>query len=288
MSTPNATPRSDFDYTMMSTFLRCRRKYLYRIEQGLVPRAAPMAPNFGKSIHLALDSWYVDHNVEKAISLFREDFVEDLSVDDKRTHKMGEWILKNYHEKYQDQPFEIISTEKQFTIPLPNGNNLTGRIDKIIKWGGVVWIVDHKTTSSLGPSYVKMIEPNLQFDGYIYAARKLGHHAVGVIVDALLVAKGLLDSSSRGRLTPLLRYDSYRSDAQLVEYEMIAMDVQKDITICERSGIWCPNYDSCTYYGECPYRRACVEEESLRHRILDSEYTVDHWNPITPPEGVVE
>jgi hypothetical protein len=103
---------------------------------------------------------------------------------------------------------------------------------------------------------------------------------VGVIVDALLVAKGLLESSSRARLTPLLRYDSYRSDAQLEEYERIAMDVQSDIALCEQSGKWCPNYDSCTYYGECPYRRACVEEAGLRDRILDTEYTVEHWSPL--------
>ena len=103
---------------------------------------------------------------------------------------------------------------------------------------------------------------------------------MGVIVDALLVAKGLLESSSRARLTPLLRYDSYRTDGQLEEYERIVSDVQADIKLCEASGVWCPNYDSCTYYGECPYRRVCMEESGLRERILETEYRVEHWSPI--------
>jgi hypothetical protein len=281
MNTPNANvPKTEFDYTMMSTFLRCRRKYDYRINKGLVPRTAQTAPSFGKSIHLALDHWYIDHDVEKAVEIFKADYKEDLEVDDKRTHKMGEWILKNYHEKYQDQPYEVLSTEQQFTLDLPNGNKLIGRIDKVIKWSGTVWVVDHKTTSSLGASYVKMAEPNLQFDGYTWAVRKMGFPAVGVIVDAILVAKGLLESSTRARLTPLLRYDSYRTDEQLKEYEGIACEIQEDIKRCEESGKWCPNYDSCTYYGECPFRRACLEEVGLRERILESEYKVEHWSPI--------
>jgi len=265
----------------MSTFLRCRRKYNYRINRGLVPRTAQTAPSFGKSIHLALDSWYQDKDIEKAIGIFKADYPEDLTVDDKRTHKMGEWILRNYHEKYLDQPYELLSTEKEFSILLPWGNKLTGRIDKIVKWGGAVWIVDHKTTSQMGPSYVKMAEPNMQFDGYIYAARALGYEAIGVIVDALLVAKGLLESSTRGRLTPLLRYDSYRSPIQLAEYEHEIQMIQKDIAVCENTGYWCPNKDSCTYYGECPYRRVCMEESGLRERLLESEYTVEFWSPIT-------
>jgi hypothetical protein len=149
MSIPRE-PKTQFDYTSMSTFQRCQRKYWYRIERGLVPKMGQMAPNFGKSIHLALDSWYQDKDVDKAISIFKEDFKEDLATDDKRTHKMGEWILKNYAEKYTDQPFELLSCEREFTIPLPNSNQLIGRIDKIIKWGGAVWVLDHKTTSQDG------------------------------------------------------------------------------------------------------------------------------------------
>jgi len=149
----------------------------------------------------------------------------------------------------------------------------------------VLWVIDHKTTSSLGQNYVKMSEPNLQFDGYTYAAKREGFDVVGVIVDALLVAKGLLESSSRSRLTPLLRYDSYRSNAQLEEYERIVDRIQKDIRVCEETGEWYPNYDSCTYFGECPYRRVCVEEECHRERLLNSEYVVEFWSPLKEEKG---
>jgi len=271
--------RDSFDYTMMSCFQTCQRKYWLRFERNLVGKQEAMAPAFGKGIHKGLDEWYRSRDVAKAVEEFKKEFQEDLERDDKRTWALGKWILENYDVKYRDQPHELIATEQTFNLALPNGKRLIGRMDKIVKWHDAIWVVDHKTSSGLGPTYIKMAEPNLQFDGYVWAARQMGHQAVGVLVDALLVAKGLLDSSQRARLTPLLRYDSYRSDERLKEFLEIVEGIQGDIADCEETGKWLPNFGACTQFGECAYRRVCLEEKDFREIVLRAEYKEEVWDP---------
>lgn len=271
--------KTDFDYTSMSTYMTCRRKYDFRINRGIVGKKPPVAADFGKCIHSALDLWYVNKDVDAAIELFKKTYVET-EGEDKRTHKMGEWILKNYHTTYQDQPFKLLQTEKEFCIPLGNGNNLIGRIDKIIEWDGVTWVMDHKTTSMLGPQYMKMHTPNLQFTGYTWAAHRMGYtNCQGVLVDAILVAKGLLDTSSRAKLSPLARDFAVRGEGDLDEYVDHVTALQQEIRLAEESKVWLPNYDACCYYGECPYRKICMEPTELRERVIAMDYQVEHWDP---------
>jgi hypothetical protein len=239
------------------------------------------APDFGKAIHSALDAWYKDKDVDHAIDVFKANFTEDAD-DDKRTYRMGEWILRNYHNKYQDQPFKVLATEMEFTLPLPNGNNLIGRIDKVIEWDGVVWGMDHKTTSMLGDAYMRMHTPNLQFSGYTWAIQQLGYpRCQGILVDAILVAKGLLEGKDGKSLVGLRRDFAYRSTGDIDEYILIALEIQHDVALCEqrKHNGWVPNFDACTDYGECPYRKICKEPVEFREQIIKSEYKVEHWDP---------
>lgn len=279
-------PNKAFDFTAMNTFQTCQRKYDYRMNRGLVGHMPPQAADFGKCIHLALDSWYKDHNKEYAIDVFKSNYIES-PEDDKRTYKMGEWIISNYHNKYQDQPFKILEIEKQFALPLPNGNTLIGRIDKIIEWDGVVWGMDHKTTSQLGPGYMKMHTPNLQFSGYTWAIQQMGYpNCAGILVDAILVAKGLIDGKSKANLTPLARDFAYRSKDDIVEYMQTIMALQHhigmydDLRMQGKNVAYMPNWDACVDYGECPYRKICKEPVEMRERIIGSEYKVEHWSPL--------
>lgn len=278
--------KTQFDYTSLSTFQTCRRKYDFRHNQGLVRKFDQTAPSFGKSIHLALNSWYVDHNIKKAIDIFKADYIENIEIDDKRTHKMGEWILNNYDNKYRDQNIELIENEKTFEIDVPGqlafpNNKFIGRIDKIIKWNGCLWIMDHKTTSQLGATYFYMAEPNLQFLGYAWAARKLGYEIKGVLVDAILVAKGLLPGTSKNNnLTPLARYDIYYKQEQFIEWEETVFSIIRDIHDAEEHNEWYPNFNSCTDFGECPYRRICKEDKEIRPRIIEADFKVEYWNPL--------
>ena len=80
---PRNIPDS-FDYTAMSTFLRCRKRYYWRMVRDLVGKAPQTAPEFGRCIHKALDKWHATHDAKATLETFNVNFVEN-PQDDKRT-----------------------------------------------------------------------------------------------------------------------------------------------------------------------------------------------------------
>lgn len=276
---PKSTP-VDFDYTMMSTFLRCRKRYYWRMVRDLVGKAPQTAPEFGRCIHKALDVWYKTHDHKKTIETFMVSFVENPS-DEKRTLRVGEKLLQLYMEKYDHEGFKILASEIPFSAPVTAGGfNLIGRIDKIIEWDKAIYVLDHKTTSRLGYEFFYKIKPNMQFDGYIWAARQLGYpNCSGIVLDALLVAKGLIVPAQLAKLQPLGRDVSSRTDEELDEYVKKICLIVEDIRNCYTTGIWYENTESCCDFIECPYRRICKEDKAIHDKIADMDYRVEAWSP---------
>jgi len=276
------------DYTSLSTFLVCRKKYYWRIVRGIVGKKPPLAAEFGKCIHLALDVWHKERNIDKAIEAFCTTFVESPD-DEKRTIAIGKKILSLYSEKYAHEGFKVLATEQEFNIPLPLPPfRLVGRIDKIIEWDGAIMVMDHKTTSRLGGEFFYKIKPNMQFDGYIYAARQIGYpKCTGILLDALLVAKGLVVPSQLSRLTPLARDMNFRTEADLVKYIKNVVSILHDLEECYKIDEWYENTESCCDFIECPYRRICKEDTDLHERIIAMDFKVEPWTPIKEKNGKV-
>lgn len=276
---------NEFDYTMLSTFLRCRKRYYWRFVKDLNSKAPQTAPEFGRCIHKALDVWFNTHDDKAAIEMFRSSFVEN-PADEKRTLKVGEKLLSLYTEKYAHEGFKVLASEIEFTLPVGLDFDescefvLIGRIDKIIEWDKAIYVMDHKTTSRLGYEFFYKIKPNMQFDGYIWAARQLGFPACsGVVLDALLVAKGLVVPAQLAKLQPLGRDISTRTDEELNNYLRNACLIVDDIRKCYETGIWYDNTEACCDFIECPYRRICKEEPAIQGRIAEMDFKVEHWDP---------
>lgn len=276
---PTTIPR-EVDYTSLSTFLVCRKKYYWRIVRGITGKIPPLAAEFGRCIHLALDVWHKEHNLENAIKIFESNFVEDPS-DEKRTLAVGRKLLSLYAEKYAHEGFKVLAFEQEFSVPIPNTDHLLiGRIDKIIDWDGAIMIMDHKTTSRLGYEYFFKIRPNMQFDGYIWASRSIGYPTCnGILLDALLVAKGLTIPSQLSRLTPLARCTDFRTDKDLERYISNLQAIIRDLKLCYDTNEWYENTESCCDFIECPYRRICKEEQDLHERIIEMDFKVEPWSP---------
>ncbi len=276
---PKSTPEN-FDYTSLSTFLRCRKRYYWRMVRDIVSKAPQTAPEFGKAIHKALDVWHRLHDPVQTIAAFNTNFVEN-PQDEKRTLRVGEKLLTLYMEKYAHEGFTILATELPFSISIKDkGFNLIGRIDKIINWDGAIYVLDHKTTSRLGYEFFYKIKPNMQFDGYIWAARQLGYPTCsGIVLDALLVAKGLLTPAQLAKLTPLGRDVSTRTDKELDDYIKKICLIVEDIRACYASGVWYENTESCCDFISCPYRVICKEEETLHDKIAEMDFKTEVWSP---------
>ena len=270
----------ELDYTMMSTFLTCRRKYWLRIVNGLVGHKPPTAAEFGRCIHLALDHWYNTKDDTKSIEMFCSAFKEDPD-DNKRTHAVGRKVLQIYFDRYRDLDMKVLATEVEFCVPIPETDHkLIGRIDKIVNWDGATYVMDHKTTSRLGYAFFNKIKPNMQFTGYIWAARQTGHpNCDGIILDAVLVAKGLCVPSQASRLTPVARDISTRVYDEIREYLTGVKGIIRDMRACYNSGEWYMNTDSCCDFVECPYRKVCSQEPNIREQIMKSDYKVEYWSP---------
>jgi hypothetical protein len=249
--------------------------------RGLTGKRRETALDFGKAIHKALDKWFSTNNLEETIKVFEANYVDNPS-DEKRTLAVGRKLLTLYADKYAHEGFKVLATELPFSAPVKAGGfNLIGRIDKIIEWDNAIYVMDHKTTSRLGYEFFYKITPNMQFDGYIWAARILGYPTcVGIVLDALLTAKGLCIPAQLAKLQPLARDMAIRSNADLERYERKICLIVDDIRKCYETGVWYENTESCCDFIECPYRKICKEDESIQEKIIEIDYKVEYWDPL--------
>jgi len=273
----------EIDYTRISTYLLCPRKYYWRMVRHLVPPIPNVAAEFGRCIHESLDVWYIEKDYKKAQEKFSSEWNEEMA-DGKRCEKTAHEMLKVYHDKYLDQPFEVLGVEESFSLLLPNNISYTGRRDKRVKWQGAEWIIDHKTTSMLSATFLQTIKPNTQFDGYVWSARKEGYNCVGVILDALLVAKGIANASWRNNHECVARNVSYRDEEDLKQFEDRVISVSTDIAtlenLAESHEEWRQNTDACTKWNSlCPYRKLCLEKDPKVIHTIIGEYNVEPWEP---------
>ncbi len=271
-----------FDFTALSTFNSCKYKYFLRHVLGIVGKQPPIAAEFGRVMHLCLDEMYKSWDLDKCTAVLKANW-KDSPEDEKRTIAVGEKILKLYHEKYKDPPFKVLASEIEFTVAIPETPyKLIGRIDKIIDWHGTIEVMDHKTTSSLGATYFYKIKPNAQFTGYVWAARSLGYPASGILLDAVLVAKGLLVPAQLARLTPLGRDEALVTQDDIEDWRVGLLDTIASIYECYKKGTWPKTgmfCDSCCDFVECPYRKICKEDANIREAIIISDYKVEPWDP---------
>jgi CRISPR/Cas system-associated exonuclease Cas4 (RecB family) len=265
----------EFDYSMLSTYMTCQRKFYFRHVKDLTTKTRATALEFGHSIHSALNQWFKTNSVEKMLSAFKQDWDAcggDTIDDSKRTLDKANRILKGYVVKYQQEPFTVLENEKSFELPMAGGLTYIGRKDRLVDWQGAIYVLEHKTSSQLGYSTFDKFKPNMQLDGYIYSARQDRPACHGCVVDVLLVAKTKEDYA---------RKIETRTDEEIALFpglfNNIALDVQESIT----NDRWVPNFEACTYYGACPYRTICMQSPQLWDRICSTEYIVSHWDPRT-------
>ena len=258
-----------FDNSTIGVYKECPRKYYWRHVKGLVPAgghgSAPLA--FGSSIHLALDTWYGDKDDAKALKVFDKDW--DVTLDDgKRTTGTGHRLLKMYFNRYRDAPIELIASEMEFVLPFGD-YEYWGRIDKVLSWDCMTWVMDHKTTSGMNDLFFAGANPNFQFEGYVWAAQQLGYKCNGFVLDGMLVAKTKAD---------VARDRFYVTEKQLARW------ANHTTTWMDRASgdkQFPMNDQNCTsYFTKCPYMKLCREtEKRVLDSMLENEYVYEPWEP---------
>lgn len=298
---PGAKP--DFphviDNTMRSEYKSCQRSWAWRFlnhRVGALPSVHLHAGGaFAAGLHVARRSFYDEGASPDAAvaagwrTLIEEygDFEPTGTRVNKTSHRMGE-ALVDYFREYPLGQDDLVpvktatgsAVEFSFTIPLPIAHPQTG--DSILYAGrfdmlgqtpaGQVFVVDEKTTGSLGEYWLTRYALSAQFTGYCWAARQFGYPVTGAIIRGI----GILKEKFNHVAIPLMRPE------WMVEewYNQLLRDIGGMIK-CWQEWHFEPNFaDSCGAYGGCDYLQVCQVPEFHRDAMLAVNYAEREWVPV--------
>jgi hypothetical protein len=227
---------------------------------------------------------------------------KDFGPDEWRTaeHAINTIIAYNKHWPIESEPFTVVegTVEMPFRLLLGTANldtevqthagkfyvkdvNIywTGIVDSIVDYG-VPLVMDHKTTSILGPTFFDDFVLSSQMMGYVWAANKLGHHTVGLLLDAIAGRK----PTKTGVAVEFQRQRYFYSPEHLMEWEKDTFTLITDFLehLCRayfpKTTKWCFGK-----YGRCQYWDICSQQPDHRAAMLHSDlYKPVTWTPLNP------
>lgn len=292
------------DSTMLGSFRSCPQKMYRQYMEHWKPK--------GDSVHLIAGGAFAD-----GIEAARRAYYEDGRSPEEAVgvglaaliHKYGDFecppdsakslertagALEFYFANYplgQDGADPIVfadgrrGIEFSFAQPLPISHPVTGdpilytgRSDMIANMYGGIYVVDEKTTSSLGASWSKQWEMRSQFTGYCWASQQVGIEPSGVIVRGVSILKTKYDTQQviSGR-TP------YEIDRWV---EQTCRDIERMIRSW-KEGYWDWNLDhACSEYGGCAFIPVCKSSDP--EAWLGMYFTPRVWDPLLQQEVTVE
>lgn len=293
------------DNFAISNFMACPAKYKLRMVDGWESRRKSGALNFGAALHLGLAEWYRSGSSAAAVKAIVDGWPTVTPIDDYRTREKCVQTMCEYIKTYPDEGFTIIGKEagsplieNAFTLdtgmflPCPCGQDKSDRFDpdcsycfdhkESLEYGGIldagvefsgsVYILEHKSTSQLGPYYFDQFRPNNQITGYTWALGLLsGMRVGGAIVNAIGVYKS--------QPTKFQRQITNRSNDDIKAWLLNLWHVCVQIKTCERTGYWPMYTTSCMQYGKCEFHSVHVLGNAIeQQRRLENDFQTSKWD----------
>lgn len=156
----------------------------------------------------------------------------------------------------------------------------TGRIDAVIQMDNRLWVMDHKTSSIVGPTYWKEFELSQATLGYTFAGQEIYAQPVSGLLANVLIGR---KPTKTGTPTDFQRQRFYYSPARLNRWK-------KNITSIITNFVhrlvdddfpqetkWCSGkYGMCPFHDEC-----CLDNEELTIQALYTNKFADNtWSPL--------
>lgn len=263
------------DSSTLKTFLECPRKYYWSYVRHLTPQRIRTPLTFGAAIHNALEHHYRGNDPEESLRVFLDEF-EDQEHDTIRTSARGAELLRKYFDKHplHREPFTLLlPPEQRFEIQIGEYKYI-GRLDLIIEWSGLNLVMDHKTSSRMGPYFFDQFRPDLQMTGYCFAASQLLDQTIhGSAINVLYMTKTKMEFH---------REIISREPFEYREFISLVTTLANEITTLrsrprEEYSLWLPNWTSCGRWGSCEFKDLCLAEdpEPLTEYLFD----VRPWHP---------
>jgi RecB family exonuclease len=197
-----ANDKTLLTYSALNAFRNCPRKYKNRYLDNLRPRERAEALSFGSVIHTAIELWYRSQNAEsrlRDVLTYIDDAFENRMVD---SNQMVQWhlataMIRGYAERYGTEEFEVVVVEKEFVGEIRNPDTgrqsqtfrIAGKVDGIVRCHDGLYLLEHKTASTVDASYLDKLWTDTQIALYCYYLRELGYPIVGVIYNVLLKSR---------------------------------------------------------------------------------------------------
>jgi len=299
----------------------CPAKYFLRIHEHWATRRKSAALGFGGALHEGLAEWYRTGSQAKAVEAIVDAWPAAMPVDDWRTKEKAITVMAQYMKQHPQETFQIVGAPHapmvEVTYTLDTGLCLDcdqcgwhftrdqavlvdevlhcpvcgailevieygGIFDTLVEFSGVVYVLEHKTTSRMGSYYFDQFKPNNQVAGYCWAAGKLSGKRVG---GAIINAIGIY----RVGATRFDRQITTRSDSDIERWLTNLRATCQMIRDCERRGYWPQFTQSCTMYGKCEYHDVHVLSTDIeQEKFLEQQYVRQEWSYETRDEPLGE
>lgn len=194
--------RQVLTYSALSTFRGCPRKYKHRYLDCLQPRTKAESLSFGAVVHGGLELWH--RSTGQANRLWALlDYLDAQfpgrcgDPQTKATWQLARAMLAGYAARYAHEEFEVVEIEKVFSGEIRNPDTgrpsqtfeMAGKADGIVRLPDGLYLLEHKTASSLDGNYLDKLWTDTQIALYCHYLRQLGYPIVGVIYNVLLKAR---------------------------------------------------------------------------------------------------
>jgi PD-(D/E)XK nuclease superfamily len=309
------------DNSKMEIFTKCPTAALYYLVHRREAHARNAALTFGGALHEGIEALLrgLDEAFqEQAIVQY---FAENPTPPDEyRTVALALQVMKHYRERqalpdYEwtvlsdnepiiERPFELplgvldVSTQLQLPDwPEPQFVKAihvawAGRIDLVANTNNRNRVVDHKTTSIAGDTYIPSFILAHQTIGYVWAAQQIwpALDITGFCLNAIHLkrpAPGMTNLIAKGPKGGPPTLDFFRAfyeypPERLEQWEQNSLTLAEDFVHCLVRQFFPMFTNSCfNKYGRCQYHDICtLEKPEWRHRMLMSDVYRDvTWSP---------
>lgn len=194
--------RSVLTYSALNIFRNCPRKYLLRYVECLRRPEPADALAFGGVIHGALELWYTHvggtNRLFKVLGYIDGQYpAREHDPEARHRWHLARAMFEGYAARHPDEPFEIVEVEKEFTAEIRNPDTgrasqtfvIAGKADGVVRLDGELYLLEHKTASSITGDYLDRLWTDTQIALYCHYLRDLGYPIVGVIYNVLLKSR---------------------------------------------------------------------------------------------------
>lgn len=307
---------SQIDYSSLSTYLTCPRKFFFQYVLHLRPAGPPSLDLiFGSCWHFGLETAYKklkDNPKESPLSLTK---IASEAFNRLWELEAAEWYHPDtafpksptraadmYYKYFQDYTHvdsqaEIIGVEEPFTIALGNGlPSYIGRIDLAVLRDGDLEIIEHKTSKYANQVTYAGYKNSLQCEGYLAAGHLYFSKLPRIVYNLALCQKSKIEHFRYPITKSASKIDRFLLDlckhckdilTDLEGYQSWSSTKKEDVFpwFDRRPGMACTQFfRTCDYYDLCLARN----NPTLWKDNPPSGFQIQEWDPSTHEAQIKE